>query len=98
MEYNDLDPKYVAAVRNINELQGIRMIVDAALPDQFAFAAELNGAGNHVQYYEAIRAELSEFGFSIGDVMVMVRAIRKVSGISDADMKAGVEGFTEATG
>lgn len=98
IEYNELDAKYVSDTRNVNELQGIKMIVDAALPDQFAFSAELNGAGDHVLYYETIRTELAEFGFNLGDVMRMIRAIRQVSGISDADMKAGLEGFTEAEG
>lgn len=92
-EYDVDDPKYQADVQAMAQLQAIRLIVKGIKPGEFVFDAQL-GADPRA-YYDAIRKEMADFGFSIGDIVALGQAINEISGIADEEMRAATEDFFE---
>ena len=94
MRYDTEDADYKKAVSRNGKLQAIKMLVDGLAPDQIDFEAELGE--DAPAFYRAVLAELKAFGFSMGDLLAVVKKIGVLSGISDEDMKAAESDFTEA--
>ncbi len=94
MRYDTEDADYKKAVSRNGKLQAIKMFVDGIAPGQIDFEAKLEDDGP--AFYWAVLGELKAFGFSLGDLLEIVKAIGVLSGISDEDMKAAEADFIEA--
>lgn len=92
-DYDEDDEQYKRDLRAVKELQSIKMIVDALDPEEVSFEAKKDA--NPRLYYEAVRREMTSFGFSIGDIVAIVKAVGRVSGIDDEAMKAARTDFFE---
>jgi len=92
-EYDAEDPKYLAELQAVGQLQAVRLIMKGVKPGQFEFDAKM-GADPRA-YYEAVRREMADFGISIGDIVTIANAINEISGISDDEMRAATEDFFE---
>lgn len=87
MLYDDENPEYVAALREVNELQSIKMIYDALDPQEVEFETKRDSMPPR-KFYERVRAELHEIGFSVGDLVRLVKAIVELSNLTDEDIEA----------
>ena len=91
--YDDDEPEYVAAVQRVRQLQSIKLIVDALDPSEVEFTATKDG--DAAVYYEACRKEMGAFGISIGDMLDLIKAATKTSGIDPDDLKVARADFFE---
>ena len=89
---DEQDPKYLADVRETQQLQTVKMIVDALDPAEVQFTISRDGIDPKT-YYQAVRQEFTAFGFSIGDLAALVRAVAEVSGIDDGAIRAARADF-----
>ena len=94
MRYDTEDADYKRAVTRHGKLQAIKILVDGIAPGQIDFEATLGE--DAPAYYQAVLQELKAFGFGLGDVLSVVKAVSDLSGISDEDMRAAEADFTEA--
>ena len=95
--HDDQDPKYLAELREVQQLQTVKMIVDALDPAEVQFTATRDGQDPQA-YYRAVRAELAAFGFSVGDLAALVRAVAEVSGIDEVAIRSARADFFEEEG
>lgn len=93
--YDEDDAKYQAELREAQQLQTVKMVVDALDPSEIQFEASRNGQEPKA-YYAAVRRELAAFGFSVGDLAYLVRAVAEVSGIDQEAIRAARADFFEA--
>lgn len=89
------DGGYRKRLREVQQLQAVKMIVDALVPGQIEFGVRREDE-EPMEYYRAIRQEMKEFGFGVGDFVALVTAISDVSGVSEEEVKAATAGFTVA--
>ena len=95
IRYKDDDPEYLKASSRMGKLHAIYLMVQGIVPGQLAFEAKRDPEKTQA-FYEAVLIELREFGFSMGDLLGLVRAISKLSGITSEDIKAAEADFSEA--
>ena len=94
--YDEDDPAYKAKRSKIQQLQTVKMIVDALEPGQLVF--DTKRGGDALEYYEGVRSEMVSFGFTVGDFRVLLDAITEVSGMDDEELEeATADFFDEAT-
>ena len=94
IRYKDDDPEYLKAASRMGKLHAIYLLVQGVVPGQLAFEAKRDG--DLPAYYHQVLIELREFGFSMGDLLGLVKAISKLSGITSEDIKAAEADFSEA--
>lgn len=94
MLYDDDDPEYLFELREVQQLQAMKMIVDAMDPGEVQFETTRDGMPPR-KYYEAIRGELIKYGFSLGDYVNLVKAISRVSNLKEEDVAAARLDFFE---
>ncbi len=95
IKYNETDPKYLKQVRETKKLQAVKMLIDGTVPGQVVFDSQLDPADPKA-HYRAVLTELKEFGFSMGDLLTLVRRIGTISGIGEDEVKSAEAGFFEA--
>lgn len=78
--YDEQDPEYVKESGIVKQLQSVKMVVDALDPDEVSFETEKNGQ-QPMEFYAAVRREMTAFGFSIGDIVKLIEAVAEVSNI-----------------
>ena len=71
------------------------MLLDGSVAGQIVFEAQLDPADPKA-YYRAVLLELKEFGFSMGDLLMLVKRIGALSGIGEDEVKKAEAGFSEA--
>ena len=94
IRYKDDDPEYMKASSRNGKLHAIYLMVQGLVPGQIEFTAQKDG--DLPAYYHSVLIELREFGFSMGDLLGLVRAISKLSGITSEDIKAAEADFSQA--
>lgn len=94
MEYDDDEPAYQAELREVQQLQAMKMIVDALDPGEVEFETK-KGNTPPRQYYERIRDEMTKYGFSLGDYVTLIKAIARVSNLKEEDIAAARLDFFE---
>lgn len=92
--YDDDDPDYLKELARVRQLQSIKMIYDATDHDEIQFDAKLDSQKPE-EFYTAIRQEMNDFGFSLGDFVALIEAVSEVSGIDDEDLEAARTDFFE---
>ena len=95
IRYKDDDPDYLKAASQNGKLHAIYLLVEGIVPGQLEFEAQKD-PDNRRAYYEAVLVELKDFGFSMGDLLKVVRAVSKLSGITEEDIKVAEKGFSQA--
>ena len=95
VRYKDDDPDYLKAVSQNGKLHAIYLMVEGIVPGQIQFEAQKD-PDNPREFYKAVMGELRDFGFSMGDLLKLVRAISKLSGITEEDIKAAEADFSSA--
>jgi hypothetical protein len=95
IRYKDDDLEHLKAASRMGKLHAIYLMVEGIVPGQIEFQVQKD-PDKREAFYEAILVELREFGFSMGDLLKIVKAISKLSGISAEDIKAAEAGFSQA--
>jgi hypothetical protein len=97
MLYDEENPDYQAELREVQQLQAVKMIVDALDPAEAKFETRRDSMPPK-EYYKRIREEMREYGLSLGDYVTLVRAITNVSNLSEEDVEAaGLDFFGTAS-
>ncbi len=92
--YNEKDLKYVARKREVNRLHTTMMLVESLKADPGVdFDVKREDCKTNEEYYSRIWEEFGEFGFSIGDLGVIVDFMQEISNISPSDLKEAREDF-----
>jgi hypothetical protein len=92
IQYAEDKPEYLAALQEAQQLQAIKMIADALDPAEVEFGVQKNGQLPK-QYYEAVRREMVAFGFSVGDLVELVKAVAEVSNLREEDLEGAMPDF-----
>lgn len=95
IRYKEDDPEYMRKASRSGKLHAIYLMIEGIVPGQLEFQAERD-PNDLPAYYEAVLIELRDFGFSMGDLLKLVRTISKLSGITKEDVKAMEADFSEA--
>lgn len=95
--YDEEDPAYKAELNRMQMLQSVKMIHAALDPSEVTFETSPNGQ-NPVEFYQAIRAEMAAFGFSVGDLSHLVEGVADVSNIDRGDLAAATSDFFATEG
>ena len=95
IRYEDDDPAHIKAANENGKLHAIYLLVKGLVPGQIEFETERD-PDKPREFYKAIMGELRDFGFSMGDLLKFVRAISKLSGITEEDIKAAEADFSSA--
>lgn len=95
VRYKDQDPAYLKAVSKNGKLQAIKMLVDGLVPGEMDFDAKLD-PDDPPAFYRAVLAELKAFGFTMGDLLGIVKAVGALSGIGDEEIKIAERDFSRA--
>ena len=95
VKYNDTDPEYLKELRETNKLQAVKMLLDGTVSGQLEFESQLDPADPKA-FYRAALQELKAFGFSMGDMLMLVRRIGTLSGIGEDEVKTAEAGFSRA--
>ena len=95
VKYNDTDPGYLKELRETNKLQAVKMLLDGSVAGQIVFEAQFDPADPKA-YYRAVLLELKEFGFSMGDLLMLVKRIGALSGIGEDEVKSAEAVFSKA--
>lgn len=69
------------------------MIVESLEPGQIEFEARRETFPTAQGYYEALRDELTAFGFGLPHLMKILQALTRLNQISAADMEAATRDF-----
>lgn len=86
------DETYRRKQKEAQSLQSVKMVVDGLADGEVAFDAEKDPQ-DPVAYYRAVQREMQQFGFNLGDVVKLARAVQKVSNISGSDIEEAMDGF-----
>lgn len=80
--YDEQDPGYVKESQVVKQLQSVKMVVDALDLKEANFETQKEGM-DPKDYYTAIRQEMKDYGFSIGDLVKLIEAVAAVSNIDE---------------
>ncbi len=93
VRYGYDDPDYREKKRIVGKLQAVKTIVDGLAPDQVEWEADKEALGPR-QFYIAVLGEMKAFGLGMGDMLTLITAIGKLSGLTEKDIKAAELGFS----
>jgi len=80
--YDEQDAEYVKESQIVRQLQSVKMVVDALDPSEVEFTSHKDES-NPKEYYASIRQEMTDFGFSVGDMVKLIEAVAEVSNIDE---------------
>jgi hypothetical protein len=63
---DDPDDKHAVAI--CNRMQAVKLMLDSLEPGQIEFETKRSDHPSPAEYYEAVLAEMSSFGFSMDDI------------------------------
>lgn len=93
-KYNTDDPAYQKAMKRTRRLQAVMTVIEGVAPGQWSFSATKDA--DPAAYYEAVLAEMKDFGISMGDMVRLIQAIGSISEMSEDDLKVAEGVFSEA--
>ena len=94
-KYDVENEGYQRALARHQKRQALHMLLTGLAPGEMLFDAERGedlGA-----YLDAVLEELKAFGFSMGDLIRVVKAIGNLSGLTDEDLEVAERSFFGAT-
>jgi hypothetical protein len=92
MQYAEDKPEYLAALQEAQQLQIIKTVADALDPTEVEFSTQKNGQSPK-QYYTAVWREMVAFGFSVGDLVELAKAVAEVSNLREEDLGEAIPDF-----
>ena len=92
-QYDVDNPEYRRAVARHSKRQTLYMLLEGLEPGQVVFDAPRGD--DLAVYLDAVLGELKAFGFSMGDLLVLVRAISELSGVTEREMEIARRDFSE---
>lgn len=95
IKYDEHNPEYRKELRETNQLQSVKMILDGLMPGQIEFETPGSPEEDARAFYRGIRDEMTAFGFGLGDHLRLVEEIARVSNIDERDLEGATAGFFE---
>jgi len=76
--YDEQDPQFLKDESRARHLQSVKMVVDALDPSEMGFETQKDEQ-DPSGYYAAVFQEMTDYGFSMGDFLALVKAVATVS-------------------
>jgi len=96
IRYDESDSAYRESRREHTKLQAVKIVLDGVRPGQMEFSTAKPEGGDWPAFYRDALLEMKAFGFSLGDILDLVKAITNLSNIGEEEVKRAEEVFFEA--
>lgn len=96
--YDTDDPRYKKAIIRANTLQTVAMFYRAVQDVNADMVFEAQPNGDMPRFYSDLHDELREFGLTIGDINVVVRAALRLSNIGEEVVEQTKQDFLQGMG
>ena len=93
LAYDDEDPDYLREKARTGTLQLVYMVVAGVSEGQLAFESGIDPAKPGA-FYQGALGEMKDFGFGMGQVTRIAKAVKQLSGITDEDVEKATAGFS----
>ena len=95
LEYDVEDPGYLEKKSDMETLALVYMVIHGTAPGELETECQPD-PDDMVGYYRALLKEMKTFGFGLGQVTKIAQAVRRLSGITDADIERATRDFSGA--